>query len=130
MKSQAWESWVGCAFEIVCHKHANKIIQALGFDNIGCLVASWKYIPSKGEISQGAQIDLLLDREDNAITISEIKYSAKPFVITKSYAKNLLNKKEVFKKDTKTTKEIFISMITTVGMKQNTWSDEIVSEVV
>ncbi len=130
LKSPAWNSWVGCAFEIVCHKHENKIIEALHLNNIGCLVGSWKYIPPQGEKSQGAQIDLLFDRNDNAITLCEIKYSAKPYSIDKAYSKNLLNKKEVFKKGTETSKELFVCMITTMGIRKNTWSAEIVNEIV
>ena len=39
--------------------------------------------------SKGVQIDLLFDRQDNAVTLCEIKYSANRYVIDKSYAKDL-----------------------------------------
>ena len=40
----------------------------------------------------GAQVDLLIDRNDDAITICEIKYTDEPFVINKTYALQLQNK--------------------------------------
>ncbi len=93
-------------------------------------MGNWKYIPKVGENEQGTQIDLLLDRYDKAITICEIKYSSEPFSIDKSYAKNLMNKVEVFQKQTGTQKQIFIALITTMGLKQNLWSEELINDVV
>ena len=61
----------------------------------GCTVASWKYIPKPGEKANGAQIDLLFDRDDGVITLCEIKFSDKAFTIDKDYAKTLANKVEV-----------------------------------
>ena len=46
-------------------------------------------------------MDLLIDREDAAVTICEIKYSSTSFLIDKSYAKNLMNKVEAFEKEPK-----------------------------
>ncbi len=130
MNSAAWHSWAGFAFEIVCVKHAHKIINALGLSQVGCLIGSWKNIPENGEEEQGAQIDLLLDRDDNAITICEIKYSSEQFVIDKAYAKNLMNKQHVFQKIMKVEKHVFLAIITTSGLKKNLWSEELVSGVV
>lgn len=129
-KTASWNSWSGCAFEIICHKHVNKIINALKIHDAGCLVGSWRYIPDAAKKSDGAQIDLLLDRADEAISICEIKYSAKEFSIDKSYAKNLKNKIDVFQRQTKTNKQLFLALITTMGLKNNTWSEDLVDEVI
>jgi hypothetical protein len=56
----------------------------------------------------------------------EIKYSEQKLQVDKSLAKNLLNKEEIFKKITKTKKQIFIVLMTTNGIKRSIWSDEIV----
>jgi len=80
---------------------------------------------------EGAQIDLLFDRPDGVITVCEIKYSEKKYAIDKAYSKALLKKIEVFKKQTKSKKQIFLSMITTYGLKETMYSEEMVeSEVV
>ena len=91
---------------------------------------TWRHIPKKSLEIDGAQIDLLFDRDDNAITICEIKCTAKPFVIDKEYARKLRRKLEVFKSITKTKKQIFVAMISANGIKKNKYSDELLSMVV
>lgn len=90
----------------------------------------WRHVPRKNSNESGAQIDLLFDRDDDSITICEIKYSNEPFIITKDYAEKLKQKCDVFKKITQTTKQLFIALITTYGIKQNKYSDELVANVV
>jgi len=84
----------------------------------------------KGSLDDGAQIDLLFDRMDDAVTLCEIKYSNKPFVINKQYAKNLLNKGEVFAAQTRIRKQQFIAMIASSGLKDNLYADDLISGVV
>jgi hypothetical protein len=75
--------------------------------------------------------DLVIDRNDNAINICEVKYSNHIFTIDKNYTKKLMNKISVFETKTKTNKQIFLTMITTHGIKKNLWSEDLVqSEVV
>lgn len=126
----AWQSWAGYAFEGICKKHADNILRKLGLESIGCLIGNWKYLPTHKSKEDGAQIDLLFDRQDNAISICEIKYSSKIFSLDKNEAKNLLNKIEVFQKQTKTRKQLFLVMITTMGLKRNVWSEDLVQSVV
>ena len=56
----------------------------------------------------------------HGITICEIKYTENPFVINKEYANQLNHKIEIFKKHTKTPKQIFCKnvagIITGVGL--------------
>jgi hypothetical protein len=124
--SPSWKSWAGYAFEAVCYKHIENIRKALEIDP-GAEAASWKHIPKKSEMDDGAQIDLLFDRPDEAVTICEIKYNESPFAIDKNYAKNLLNKSEVYKKQNKTNKQLFIAMITSGGLKPTMYSEEIIA---
>jgi AAA+ ATPase superfamily predicted ATPase len=128
--------WSGYAFENICFKHIDQIIHSLGIEDLIHSSGSWRYIPRKKSTEDGAQVDILFDRDDNAITLCEIKYSDKPFVIDKSYAKSLLQKIEVFEnhfptKKFPTKKQIFLSFITTYGLKKNMYSEDLVqSEVV
>lgn len=126
----AWQSWAGYAFEGICQKHADNIVKKLGLEAVGCLIGNWKYIPAHQSKEKGAQIDLLFDRQDGAITVCEIKYSSKIFSLDKDYAKNLLNKMEVFQKQTKTKKQIFLAMIATLGLKRNVWSEDLVHNII
>lgn len=126
-QTQAWKTWAGFAFESVCFKHVNKIANALGLGVISKEIGSWRYLPgSKGDRHRdGAQIDLLLDRSDGVINICEIKHYNKKFVIDKSYARELRRKLELFNEQTKTGKQLFLTMITTHGLKQNEYSGEL-----
>ena len=127
-QSPDWKAWSGYAFEAICYKHIEQIVRALNIDSIFNFVGAWKYTPKKGSKNDlGAQIDLLFDRNDNVITICEIKYSYEPFVIDKQYAANLRNKVEVYKKHTGTHKQIFIAMISANGLKPTMYSEELVS---
>ncbi len=127
-KSPAWYSWSGYAFEAICYKHIDQIYRAFKI-NDGAVASAWK-VQSDKENMDGTQIDLVIDRRDGAITLCEIKFSEQPFVIDKSYAKILNNKIEIFKKVNKTNKQIFMSFICMCGLKQNVYSEDIVSSVI
>ena len=130
-KKPKYLSWAGYAFEAICMKHADRIMKSLGIANLAGEIGSWRFIPAKKSKERGAQIDLLIDRTDNSINLCEIKFSDNKFSIDKSYAKNLINKIEVFEEKTKTKKQIFLTMITTMGIKKNIWSEDLVdSEVI
>lgn len=127
----SWKSWSGLAFESICYKHLDQIQNALKIDP-GADCGTWRYSPRKsggkeGTQKEGAQIDLLFDRLDGVINICEIKCSDSPFSIDKSYAQNLQKKIEVFRKQTRTKKQLFLSMITTHGLKPTMYSEEIVA---
>lgn len=91
---------------------------------------TWRYVPIKGSKEQGAQIDLLFDRQDDAINICEIKYTENPFLITKEYMEKLQRKLTVFKERTRTKKQLFLSFVSANGLKENSYSKEMVSGVV
>lgn len=114
-----WAAWSGFAFEALCLKHVQKIKQALGISGISTVESGWRYLPKKISDDQGAQIDLVIDRADRCMNLCEIKYSESEFVIDKSYAENLQNKKMVFREQTETNKTLFTTMVTTYGVKKN-----------
>lgn len=124
-----WKSWAGYAFESICYKHIDQIRRSLKIDP-GAHVGTWRYSPRIKDGKDGAQIDLLFDRMDGVITICEIKSSDSPFAIDKSYAQELTKKVDIFKKQTRTKKQIFIAMITTRGLKQTIYSEELISSQV
>jgi AAA+ ATPase superfamily predicted ATPase len=126
-QSPGWKSWSGYSFEAVCHKHIPQIQKALKIDP-GADIGSWRYVPKNEKESQGAQIDLLFDRSDDAITICEIKYSKNSFVIDKEYARDLKLKREIYQKQTRTQKQIFLAMIASNGLKASKHSEMIDQE--
>jgi len=121
MKKQgtpAWYAWSGYSFESLCLKHIMQIKQALGIAGVETVASGWWY-QSKQPEETGAQIDLVIDRGDRCINLCELKYSDAEFIITKSYAENLRNKKKAFKEKTATKKTIFTTILTPYGAKKN-----------
>jgi uncharacterized protein len=111
-------AWSGYAFEQVCLCHAEQIKKALGIGGVKTYSSSWRSTAKDG----GAQIDLVIDRNDRVINLCEMKFSVNPFVIDKKYAMELRNKIGIFRKETGTRKALFLTMVTTFGLKQNDYS--------
>lgn len=128
-KSSSWYSWAGYTFEAMCYKHLKEISQTLDLSPTA-IQNTWQYIPHKGSKEDGAQIDLLFDRDDDAITICEIKYTSSPFAIDKEYAAKLRRKIEIFRQKTQTSKQIFLSMISAQGLKSTIYSEDMVDKIV
>ncbi|MFK7906264.1 MAG: ATP-binding protein [Chitinophagales bacterium] len=125
MDTPAYRTWSGYAFEQVCLYHVSQIKKALGISGVITHTFAWKSKDNKGKKSNAAQIDLVIDRRDGVINLCEIKFSISPFTITKSYAKQLQNKMDTFRLETETKKAIHLTMITTYGLKENSWSMQI-----
>jgi len=119
------KAWAGYSFELLCQTHISQIKRALSIGGVVSYTSGWR---SK-DAENGAQIDFLIDRNDNIINLCEIKYSAKKFVINKNYDENLRNKRHVFIEETNTKKSVHITMITTYGVKRNEYWNNIQSEI-
>lgn len=115
-KLPAWKIWAGLSFEALCFKHITQIRNALEISS-DAMVDSWRYAPRDTKES-GAQIDLLFDRNDNAITLCEIKYTNSAFQIDKSFLLSLNKKEFVFRECTHTKKQLFWAVISANGIKK------------
>ena len=118
MDSPKWRAWSGYAFEFLCMYHIQGIKKQLGISGVYTEVSSWRSTKS----SNGAQIDLLIDRNDRIINLCEIKSTKAPYAISHTDADNIANKIAVFREETGTQKTIFMTMITTFGLKRNEYS--------
>jgi len=74
------------------------------------------------------QIDLLIDRNDGAINLFEIKFYEDPFMVNKAYAAILRKKRNIFKEVTKTKKQIFYVLIAAQGIVPNAHSAAIFTQ--
>ena len=113
----SWKSWSGYAFESICMKHVAQIKKALGIENVYTETSTWRHKSKDGEL--GAQIDLLIDRRDHCINLCEMKFSTGSFEITKAYAKELESKVQVFREQSKTRKALFLTLVTTYGVRKS-----------
>lgn len=115
-------AWSGYAFEQVCLAHSAQIKHALGISGVQTNSSSWVNT-GKGN---KRQIDLIIDRKDDVINLCEMKFSIKPFTIDKNYHSELQDKIETFRTATKTNKSLFLTMITTLGIARNEYSNNVV----
>lgn len=120
--SPAHRAWAGFAFETICMKHVEAIKDALGISGVRSVEGSWI---GKGDES-GAQVDLLIDRDDNVINLCEMKFGNAPFRIDKRYATDLSAKMGAFISATGTRKSVFLTFVTTHGLEQNAHSHQLV----
>ena len=74
------------------------------------LDTSWR--SPKDFEGDGAQIDLLFERDDDAIDICEIKYAHKIYTFDKETAKSLNHKAECLDRHLGGDRQIFLHMIT------------------
>ncbi len=125
--SPKWRAWSGYAFEYICSYHIDAIKKRLGISGVYTEISTWRS-QSKEIGTQDAQIDLVIDRNDRVINICEIKFSTDVFSITKNYAENLRNKLRAFRSETGTKKALFLTLITTYGLKQNAHSQQLVND--
>ena len=120
-------AWSGLAFERLCMAHTQQIKAALGIAGVLSNVYSWR--KEADETSDGAQIDLLIDRKDQVINLCEMKYSLSEYVIDAEYEQKLRNKKSVFIDTTNTRKAVHLTMVTTFGIKANAHSGIVQNEI-
>jgi AAA+ ATPase superfamily predicted ATPase len=116
-QGQTYKIWCGYAFENVCLKHITQIKKALGISGIYTRSAS--FFKKGDETNAGVQIDLLIDRNDRTINLVEIKFYDGLFTVSKDYAQKLRQKIQIFKETTQTKKQVFLTMITALGLKSN-----------
>jgi len=127
-QSPAFKSWSGFSFEAVYWRHVEQIKKSLGISGMYVQVGSYVAKPTKDE--NGVQVDLVLDRSDQAITLLEMKFSTELYTISKAYATSLREKIRLFRLHTKTKKQIFLVLVTTHGLKPNEHSIGLVDGMV
>lgn len=125
-QTQSYKTWSGYAFENACLKHIPQIKKSIGIGGIYSQSAAFYKKATKGEA--GAQIDLVIDRNDQVINLFEMKFYNEEFVITKEYADKLRKKMSVFREVTKTKKQLFYIMVTSFGLKKNQYSSSLIAQ--
>lgn len=106
----AYHAWSGYAFENFCLRHINKIVDALKISGMKYNLAS--FYAKKTAKSDGAQIDILLDRADQSINLIECKFFKQEFYLSSDEARKIKRRKAAFEHYSKTKKQIFITLVT------------------
>lgn len=126
-QTQTYKTWSGYAFENICLKHIPQIKKALSI--AGVYSQSSSFFKKGTDTEKGAQIDLLIDRNDKVINLCEIKFYLSELSLSADYANTLREKIRVFRDTTQTRKQILLTLITTFGLKPNQHSLGLVDQV-
>lgn len=121
--SPLYYNWCGLAFERVCFAHIPQIKSALGISGVVSNVCSWKSSATTPK-GNGAQIDIVIERDDNVIDLCEVKYTKEKFTIDSSYNDVIQNKKNQFIKEVQTDKAIHLILISANEVYRNEFSEE------
>ncbi len=116
-QTQSWKFWSGYAFENICLQHIEKIKIKLGIGGIHS--QAFSFLAKGTDELEGTQIDLLIDRMDNAISLCEIKFYNDHYLLSKNEAERIRKKRTLFRQFSKTKKQLFMVLITTFGVLEN-----------
>ena len=119
-------SWCGVAFEEVCLQHIYQIKFALQIAGVSSKESA--YIVRGDDSSEGLQIDLVIDRDDDVVNLCEMKFCKEPFEITKSYADSLRHRQSLVEKAFPA-KTFHLTYVGNRELTKNAYSDVFVSEV-
>lgn len=124
--SASISSWRGFAFENVCFNHIEQIKFALGIPAVISETSAWS---KKEDDTDGVQIDLLINRNDNVINMCEIKYYSGPFKVDKEYYAKILGRQTILSEKVSPKTSIHSTLITTFGLADNEYSSAFVNTV-
>ncbi|MDR1713032.1 MAG: DUF4143 domain-containing protein [Coriobacteriales bacterium] len=119
MGSGVRNSWAGYAFEQVCLAHVGQIKKARGISGILTSCSAWSGVDEDGN---GAQVDLVIERNDNVIDLCEMKYSIDEYTLGADEDERLRHRRSAFISATHTRKAVHLILVTTYGLKLGKYS--------
>ena len=119
VKSQPVVSWRGIAFENLCFRHIRQIKKALGISGVASRQSAWS---KRGDDIDGAQIDMLIDRNDNIVNMCELKFYSEEFAVNREYYRTIMHRMELLSAELPKKTAIHSTLITTYGLEYNEYS--------
>jgi AAA+ ATPase superfamily predicted ATPase len=113
-------SWRGLAFERVCFNHISCIKKALGVEGVASTESSW--IVKGDEDKTGAQIDMLIIRDDRVVNLCEMKFLSKEYEPKNDDELLLRGRIATLQERLSFKQTIHLTLVTTIGLKQNAHS--------
>ena len=112
-------TWLGLSFERLCFAHVHAIHKALGINGVAT-----KTYPL---LIPGAQMDMVIERADKVVSLCEMKYTSKPYIITKQEADKLRHRAEELGNCFPTQKQVLISLVSNRIPKKNTYYNSLIT---
>jgi hypothetical protein len=113
-------AWRGITFEQVCFNHTNQIKRALGVENVVSSESAW--IVRGDENHNGAQIDMLIVRDDRVVNLCEMKFLSKEYEPQADDDTKLRARIATLQEYLSPKQTIHLTLVTTVGLKHNAHS--------
>ena len=114
--SDVMKAWRGVAFEQVCWQHVPQIRRALEISGVRASVSAW-YVPGTAQ-KTGAQVDLLILRDDNIVNLCEMKFCSSFYSIDKEEEAKMLYRVEMLKRTLSEKQTVHVTLVTTYGLVQ------------
>lgn len=102
--------------------HVTEIKTRLGISGVFSEVYSWSCKADKEKKTKGAQIDLVIVRNDRIINLCEMKYSISDYHIKQKDDESLRNKIVALKDASKTRYSVHPVLVTTYGIAEGKYS--------
>lgn len=118
--SQGVSSWRGFAFEEVCFAHIRQIKKALDILGVSSTESSW--VVRGDDETEGAQIDLLINRKDNVVNLCEMKFYNEKFTVNKAYYSKVVHRQNLLAERIPRRAVIHNVLVTTEGLTYNEYS--------
>ena len=127
MTSDILKAWHGIAFEEVCWQHITQIKRALEIGGVKTSISAWNI---KGDSdTNGAQIDLLIKRNDNVVNLCEMKFASSPYSIDKDEEMRIRHRIMALKETLSPKQTIHLTMVTTFGIAYGKHSGIVQKEI-
>ena len=125
--SQSVIAWRGLAFENVCFNHIRQIKNALGISGVSTNESLWS---KKGtDDTEGAQIDLIIERKDNIVNMCEIKFYGDEFTADKECHFALVRRERLLREILPKKVSIHNTLITTFGLRRIEYFGDFVNTI-
>ncbi len=126
--SDTLRSWRGIAFEEVCWQHIEQIKRSLGISGVRSAASAWSVRGSDG--TDGAQVDLLITRDDNVVNLCEMKFASTQYAIDRDEEMRLRRRIDTLKAALSPKQTVHLTMVTTYGVAHGKHSGIVQKEVV
>lgn len=113
-------TWRGITFEQVCFHHVSQIKRALGVENVVSSESAW--IVRGDDDHKGAQIDMLIVRDDRVVNLCEMKFLSKEYDPQADDDLKMRERIATLQERLSPKQTIHLTLVTTVGLKHNAHS--------